>query len=139
MTSFFRVAPALALLLVLIPLGASAQGRIMTEQELSDAARRGLDLVSALEDRFLGLRTEGGPRSGWCLEYRQVRDDGRCRSLAVYVDGVRIVRPGYYLASQPLDDVERAELLSAVDATTRYGGAGAYGALVIETRMGLLP
>jgi hypothetical protein len=104
-----------------------------------DASRRGLDLVSALEDRFLGLRADGGTRSGWCLEYRQVRDGGRCRSVVVYVDGVRVVRPGYFLASQPLDDIERAEVLSALDATTRYGGAGAFGALVIDTRAGFFP
>jgi len=106
----------------------------MTEEALLEASQRGLDLPAALESGFLGLRTVRGSASGWCLVYRQVRAGGRCRGLAVYVDGVRVSDAGYFLASQPVDEILRVELLTALDATTRYGSTAGWGALVIVTR-----
>ena len=129
MMRLFRPAPLLVLALVLLPAGASAQGvtargstTIMTREEFADASRRGINLAAALEDRFLGLNAVGGTLSGFCLEYRQVRvGSSSCRSLAVYVDGIRVADTGYFLAFQPVEEIARAQVLSAIDATTRYG------------------
>lgn len=147
MMRLFRPAPLLVLAFALLPAGASAQGvtaqgstTIMTREEFADASRRGINLAAALEDRFLGLNAVGGSLSGYCLEYRQVRAASLgCRALAVYVDGIRVADVGYFLAFQPVDDIERAEVLSALDATTRYGALARFGALLIETRTGGLP
>ena len=144
MTRFFRLPAVLALLLVQMPVGGSAQGvtargqgTAMTQEELADAARRGLNLAAALEDRFLGLNSVGGTLSGYCVEYRQVRvGSSPCRGLAVYVDGIRVADPGYFLGFQPVEKIARAEVLSAMDATTRYGALARFGALLIETRTG---
>ena len=130
---------AMVCMLVLIPVGASAQGTTMTKEDFSDAARRGVNLAQALEARFPGIRAVGRSLSGWCVEYRQVGASGRCKSLAVFVDGIRIGDPRHFFASQPVEDIVRAELLSAMDATIRYGSTAGWGALVIETRRGSLP
>ena len=129
---------AMMCMLVLIPVGASSQGRTMTGEEFFDASSRGLNLPEALQERFFRLRVVPGSRGGWCVEYRQVAS-WRCRAVAVYVDGVRIADPAHLFASQPVKDIARAELLSAVDAFTRYGSAAGWGALLIETRTGRQP
>ncbi len=103
-----------------------------------DAYRRGLDLPAALEDGFHGLRVVRGSRSGWCVEYRPMTASGRCNSVAVYVDGIR-ADPGYFFGSHPVEDIAQAELLSATDATIRYGSTAGRGALVIETYMESIP
>jgi hypothetical protein len=144
MMRLFRPAPLLVLALILMPITASAQGVTgggqgtgMTREDFADANRRGLNLPSALEDGFLGLSARGGSLTGYCLEYRQVRvAGGQCRGVAVYVDGLRVADPGTFLAFQSADDIERAQLLSGMDATTRFGATARNGALIIETRSG---
>ena len=129
----------LSALLLLFPVGASGQGvtsegipdrtTIMTEEDFQDAARRGINLAAALEDAILGLWVGGGV-NGWCVEYRQIRWPGKCNSVTLYVDGARVADEGYLLGLLSVDDIARAEILSAIDATTRYGAAGGYGALL---------
>ena len=144
MTHLVRLSRVSALVLVLIPVAASSQsvtgrtqGAAMSREDFADAARRGLNLPAALEDGILGIRAMGGDFTAWCLEYRQVRVGGGCRGVAVYVDGIRVAEPGWFLAMQQVDDIERAEVLSGLEATTRYGPAAGNGALIIETRSGI--
>ena len=148
MTRRFRAPTTLAFLLVFVSVGASAQsvtapsgnrGTTMTREDFDDAARRGLTLAAALEDGFLGMRAVGSPTTPSCVEYRQVRVMTGCRGVAVYVDGLPVVDPGWFLAFQPVDDIERAEVLSSVEATTRFGSEAGNGALIIQTRSGQAP
>ena len=134
MTRLFHVSPILALMLVLIPVGVSAQGT-MTRDEFLDAYRRGLILPEALEDGFLGLSAERMPM-GWCVEYRQARSGTGCSPVAIYLDGVRILDAARLFETQPIQDVTRAEVLSSLEATTRYGSTAGWGALIIETQLG---
>ncbi len=149
MTRMVRVSPALTLVLALFPVAIGAQGvtapgtstTTMTEEDFQAAARRGLNLPTTLEDGFLGISVRGGGLSGlssdWCVEYRPARQRiSGCRSVAVFVDGVAIADPGAFLSSQPVEDIIRAEVLSSVDAVTRFGSRAGFGALVIETRIG---
>jgi hypothetical protein len=88
---------------------------------------------------LLGARVNPlGRMGGYCVEYRAsfARPNEYCRAVAVFLDGVRINAPGNLYTTLPLNDIERIELLSPAEAGARYGNAGGFGVLVIETRQG---
>ncbi len=109
--------------------------------EIDDAARRGLDLSEVLRQRLPGLRiTQGGrPGRASCVEYRTASAQGPCQEVSIYVDGVRAAVPSLLYFSMPLEDIARLELLSPLQASTRYGSAAGGGALLIETKRGPQP
>ena len=59
-----------------------------------------------------------------------------CRPVAVFVDGVRISVPATVYSTMRLNDLERIEVLAPSEAGTRYGIAGGWGVLLLETRQG---
>jgi hypothetical protein len=110
--------------------------------EIEAAARIGLDLGELLRQGMPGVRVRERDAlgAGYCVEYRGGVGSGRsCRDVTVYMDGVRISTPAFLYQSLRLDDVERLELLSPGEAGTRYGGAAAFGILIVETRQGPRP
>ena len=103
--------------------------------QLSEAARRGLALSDVLAQHLPGLRVRSG-RTGSCVEYRSTSAQGGCNDVSIYVDGVRSAVPSLLYFSMPLDDIERVELLSPLQASTRFGMAAGGGALLVETKTG---
>ena len=106
--------------------------------DIDDAARRGLDLSEVLRQRLPGLRVRQGGRTGRasCVEYRTASAQGPCQEVSIYVDGVRAAVPSLLYFSMPLEDIARLELLSPLQASTRYGSAAGGGALLVETKRG---
>lgn len=105
------------------------------QQQISDAARRGLGLQDVLAQHMPGLRVRSG-RNASCVEYRSTSARGDCNDVSVYVDGVRSAVPSLLYFSMPLEDIARVELLSPLQASTRFGMAAGGGALLVETRTG---
>ena len=103
--------------------------------QLSEAARRGLGLSEVLAQHLPGLRVRSG-RTGSCVEYRSTSAQGGCNEVSVYVDGVRSAAPSLLYFSMPLEDIARVELLSPLQASTRFGMAAGGGALLVETKTG---
>ena len=103
--------------------------------QLSEAARRGLALSDVLTQHLPGLRVRSG-RTGSCVEYRSTSAQGGCNDVSIYVDGVRSAVPSLLYFSMPLDDIARVELLSPLQASTRFGMAAGGGALLVETKTG---
>ena len=117
-----------------------ATGHSMNEvgaEEISEAARRGMDLSAVLAQHLPGLRVRSG-RTGSCVEYRSTSARGGCNDVSVYVDGVRTAVPSLLYFSMPLEDIARLELLSPLQASTRFGMAAGGGALLVETKRGPL-
>ena len=105
------------------------------QQQISDAARRGLALSDVLAQHLPGLRVRSG-RTGSCVEYRSTSAQGGCNDVSIYVDGVRSAVPSLLYFSMPLEDIARVELLSPLQASTRFGMAAGGGALLVETKTG---
>ncbi len=103
--------------------------------QLSEAARRGLGLSDVIAQHLPGLRVRSG-RTGSCVEYRSTSAQGGCNDVSIYVDGVRSAVPSLLYFSMPLDDIARVELLSPLQASTRFGMAAGGGALLVETKTG---
>ncbi len=103
--------------------------------QLGDAARRGLGLQEVLAQHLPGLRVRSG-RTGSCVEYRSTSAQGGCNDVSIYVDGVRAAVPSLLYFSMPLEDIARVELLSPLQASTRFGMAAGGGALLVETKTG---
>ena len=58
-----------------------------------------------------------------------------CTMIGVYVDGVRISQAGAYMEAMRALDFQSLEILSATEATTRYGlSSGGTDALVLWSR-----
>ncbi len=107
--------------------------------EVEDAARRGLDLGRLLRDGMPGIRVNAVGRQGtsYCVEYRlSGAPRETCRAVSVYLDGVQVSAPSSLYSTLPLEQIERLELLSPSEAGARYGSAGGFGVLLIETRQG---
>ena len=101
------------------------------------------DLIRA--GNFPGIRVleqsvPGVEVGNYCVEHPRARSGrfgpGTCVTMNVYVDGRPVVNPGETLASLAPETVERFEILSPLDAASIYGGAGARGVILIETRAG---
>lgn len=109
-------------------------------EEIEEAARTGQHLGDLLRGGMSGIRVRGGSRTGdrLCVEYRG-SGAGECDEIAVYLDGVAVAEPGQIYASLSLDDIDRVEVLSPLEAVVRYGDRGARGALLIESRVPSLP
>ena len=105
------------------------------QEQISDAARRGLALSDVLAQHLPGLRVRSG-RTGSCVEYRSTSAQGGCNDVSIYVDGVRAAVPSLLYFSMPLEDIARVELLSPLQASTRFGMAAGGGALLVETKTG---
>lgn len=103
--------------------------------QLSEAARRGLALSDVLAQHLPGLRVRSG-RTGSCVEYRSTSAQGGCNDVSIYVDGVRAAVPSLLYFSMPIEDIARVELLSPLQASTRFGMAAGGGALLVETKTG---
>lgn len=103
--------------------------------QLSEAARRGLALSDVLAQHLPGLRVRSS-RTGSCVEYRSTSAQGGCNDVSIYVDGVRAAVPSLLYFSMPLEDIARVELLSPLQASTRFGMAAGGGALLVETKTG---
>ena len=70
-----------------------------------------------------------------CVEYRS-RGGGAtgCNEVAVYLDGVPVSAPGRLYSTMTLENVDRVEVLSPLEAMTRYGNRASGGALLIGSR-----
>ena len=115
---------------------------------IDEFASRGESLVQILGREVPGIRINGG-----CVEYRlQSRTRGigvpdpdspesrdpvsrNCRGLAVYLDGVRTSTSLHTFA---LEQFERIEVLSPIEAGVRFGMMGGYGVILLESRQGRL-
>ena len=109
-------------------------------EEIEQAAQTGQHLGDLLRGGMSGIRVRGGIRPGddLCVEYRG-SGAGVCDEVAVYLDGVAVAEPGQIYASLSLDDIDRVEVLSPLEAVIRFGDRGARGALLIESRVPSLP
>lgn len=109
-------------------------------EEIEQAAQTGQHLGDLLRGGMSGIRVRGGIRPGdyLCVEYRG-SGAGVCDEIAVYLDGVAVAEPGQIYSSLALDDIDRVEVLSPLEAVVRYGDRGARGALLIESRVPSLP
>ncbi|MDE0072929.1 MAG: TonB-dependent receptor plug domain-containing protein [Gammaproteobacteria bacterium] len=109
-------------------------------EEIEQAAQTGQHLGDLLRGGVSGIRVRGGIRPGddLCVEYRG-SGAGVCDEVAVYLDGVAVAEPGQIYASLSLDDIDRVEVLSPLEAVVRFGDRGARGALLIESRVPSLP
>ena len=109
-------------------------------EEIEQAARSGQHLGDLLRGGMSGIRVRGGSRGGdrLCVEYRR-SGAGECGEIAVYLDGVAVADPGQIYSSLSLNDIDRVEVLSPLEAVIRYGDRGARGALLVESRLPSLP
>jgi hypothetical protein len=100
--------------------------------EIDDAGRRGLGLGELLRQGMPSLSVRGS-----CVEYRGARRGaGPCREVHVVMDGVPVSSPSMLVATMPLQDIERLEMLSPAEAGAIYGAFSGFGVLLIETRRG---
>ena len=104
-------------------------------EEIELAARGGQQLGDLLRGGMPGIRVRGGSRPGdyLCVEYRG-GGAGECDEVSVYLDGVPVSEPGLLYSSLDLSAVDRVEVLSPLEAITRYGNRASGGALLIESR-----
>jgi hypothetical protein len=107
--------------------------------DISAAANSGQDLIDLISQHLpsLRIRDDGAVGGGTCVEYRGGGAGSLCRQLGLVIDGVRVTRPQQMFGVVALDDVERIELLSPSQASTRYGSVAGWGILLIETRRGI--
>ncbi len=100
--------------------------------EIDDASRRGLGLGEMLRQGMPSVEVRGN-----CVEYRGGRRGaGGCREIHVILDGVPVSSPSMLVATMPLQDIERMEMLSPAEAGAIYGAFSGFGVLLIETRRG---
>jgi hypothetical protein len=105
-------------------------------EAIDRSAQMGLSLGQLLQQEMVGVRVRGT-----CVEYRGsgAFDDGQCREVSVFIDGVPVTAPSTLYNNMPLNDIERLEVLSPGEAGAQYGSAGGWGVLMIETRRGTRP
>jgi hypothetical protein len=116
-----------------------SQGFSMNEirrETIDRASQMGLSLGQLLQQDMMGVRVRGS-----CVEYRGSAsfDDGLCREVSVFIDGVPITAPSTIYANMPLMDIERLEVMSPGEAGAQYGSMGGWGILMVETRRGTRP
>jgi hypothetical protein len=100
--------------------------------EIDDASRRGIGLGDLLRQGMPSLSVRGN-----CVEYRGARRGaGPCREIHAVMDGVPVSSPALLIATMPLQDIERLEILSPAEAGAIYGAFSGFGVLLIETRRG---
>jgi len=126
--------------------GITGQYPGMTRSEIDAVLPRTRHLADLIRaGNFPGVRileqsVPGVEVGNYCVEHPRARSGrfgpGSCISMNVYVDGRPVVNPGETLASLAPETVERFEILSPLDAASIYGGAGARGVILIETRAG---
>lgn len=115
---------------------------VVTRTEIEGALRTSENLARVLQKTVAGatIRAEQGrPGSMLCLEFRQPRslsDPFSCKGPTVFLDGVRVSNPRPLWSTFPLEDIERLEVVPAVEAGARYGTDSNYGVVLIETRTG---
>jgi hypothetical protein len=116
--------------------------------QLAEAEARGASLTSIIQ-RFPGLRvavgrftTSAGSSAGVCVTSTRPlaslapRPADWCEALPVYVDNLPVHDPVSFLRDLTIGDYESIELITAVEAQTRFGmeAAAAGGALILWTR-----
>jgi hypothetical protein len=108
-------------------------------EAIQQAVRQGQGLIDLLRQQIpnVRFRSAGGSRN--CLEYRLQGTLEACRELTVVMDGTVVSDPGSLYPMLNLDDVERIEVLSPSEGSSRWGDLAAHGVLLIETRTGTLP
>ncbi len=116
--------------------------REVDASEIAQAARQGAVLQDVLR-QLPGVRVKAGSRGpmNTCVEYRGGGSPGPtgCRELANVLDGVLVTSPGLLYSTMMLEDIDRMEVMSPIDATWRFGEKAGYGALLIESRQPELP
>ncbi len=125
---------------------ANIQGRRfdgMSRPEIEEVLGR----VSTMADLIREARTPGVTvvnMSTWvCAEHGRVTRRVRtangtdaCRSMSVYVDGIRSQTPGETLQDLVPETIERFEILGPMQGTVLYGQDAESGVIVIETQRG---
>jgi hypothetical protein len=108
--------------------------------EIEAAARTGMNLAELLRQRLPSAYVQPGARGSSCVTLRgAISYSGGCGTPTVYLDGVQISDPGFLYTTMRLDDIYRLEFLSIGEAGARYGSAGRFGVLLVETRSGPRP
>jgi hypothetical protein len=128
---------------------------VVAGEEMAEFARRGASVGDVLRARALSLRIREGtfvsrwnptsPQPMTCVETSRgssrlalppgVRDDWPfCDLIHVYVDGIRISDPGQYLNALRAAELESVEVLTGIEATTRFGMDHTGGAVIVQTR-----
>jgi hypothetical protein len=103
------------------------------------AARQGQGLIDLLRQQIPNIRFRNAAGSRNCVEYRMQGSLEACRDMTVVMDGQVVSDPGNLYPVMNLDDIERIEVLSPAEASSRWGDLSIYGVLLIETRTGTLP
>ena len=111
----------------------------------------GARLIDLVERRLAGLRIREGtfitPDNNYaepilCIEAtrgfdKPSQDPSRfCNMVAIYVDGMHLRAPGAFLRNLGLQEFDRIEFLTPLEATLLYGLHGERGALLLYTRSG---
>jgi hypothetical protein len=108
--------------------------------EIEAAVRTGMNLAELLRRSLPGASVQPGGRGASCATTRGASSlGGGCGTPTVYLDGVQISDPGFLYTTMTLDDIYRLEFLSIGEAGARYGSAGRFGVLLVETRSGPRP
>ena len=118
------------------------RGSHLSRSEI-EALGPGADVVTVLRAvRAPGIRvfrfqpTPGSPSWAICVEATRLRSpamEQRCRSVAVYVDGVRLGEPTESLGMLHPGEIERIEYIPGSVAGARWGTGSQNGVLLIET------
>lgn len=109
---------------------AAAFGATSIAQVLRHANVPGLQSYEAQFEISPGNRLH--TRLGICIQLGRNAGDA-CRMTEVYLDGVRMPRPQFDLLSIDVMTMDRIEVLSALEAQTRYPDAR-YGVVLLYTR-----
>lgn len=123
--------------------GLTGQFPGMTRAEIDAVLPRTQNLADLIQaGNFAGLRIveRVSALGSTCVEHGRARS-GRfgqdiCVTMNVFVDGRPVFDPGETFATMAPETIERLEILSPLDASTVYGGAGSRGLVLIETRSG---
>jgi hypothetical protein len=95
------------------------------------------DLLRLAAPNAVVRRSEVGNYA--CIELRASRQTQlgpatRCRSPAVFLDGVPVNNPESLYENMDLNTIESLEVVPVVEAGVMYGSAALYGAILITTR-----
>jgi hypothetical protein len=104
----------------------------INRKDIDEASQRGMGLGDLLKQGMPSLTVRGN-----CVEYRGARrGNGPCHEIYAVMDGVPVSSPALLVATIPLQDIERLEILSPAEAGATYGVFSGFGVLLIETRKG---
>jgi hypothetical protein len=104
----------------------------INRKDIDEASQRGMGLGDLLKQGMPSLTVRGN-----CVEYRGARrGNGPCHEIYAVMDGVPVSSPALLVATMPLQDIERLEILSPAEAGASYGVFSGFGVLLIETRKG---